>query len=192
MSYSYIKSVFPNFENSSKVYDKALYNELNSLDSDKIEIKPVLSINIEDKLSQFTRDLALSNKKDLGEFEIPQDKFLEHYKNTQDYSDVDFKSTNNANDNLKFYNLPSPKEYYIDSKRSTNEKTIEKFTDNTNCDLNCDSYIKHIMECSKCKSITMKQFGVESDRIRNEEIMEVISYLIFGLFILLLLDSLKK
>ena len=38
----------------------------------------------------------------------------------------------------------------------------------------------------------MKQLGIETDRIRNEEIMEIISYILFGLFILILIDYLKN
>ena len=70
---------------------------------------------------------------------------------------------------------------------------IEKFEDvKGNCEPECDLYVKHILECNKCKSVAMKQLGIESDKVRNEEIMEVVSYIVFGLFILLLIDSLKS
>jgi hypothetical protein len=55
-----------------------------------------------------------------------------------------------------------------------------------------DNYIKHILKCEQCKELLLKQFNIESDRIRNEEIMELISFIIFGIFILLLLDKSNK
>ena len=65
---------------------------------------------------------------------------------------------------------------------------FEKFTDEE-IPMNCDRYVKHVIECNRCKMMAMKTFGIETDRIRNEEIMELISYILFGLFILMLIDS---
>ena len=66
---------------------------------------------------------------------------------------------------------------------------IEKFE--TSESLDCDIYMKHILECRRCKDMVTRQFNIDADRINNEEILEVISYLIFGLFILLLINSIK-
>lgn len=55
-----------------------------------------------------------------------------------------------------------------------------------------DLYIKHVMGCNICKQRLLKQFNIETERMRNDEIMELISYVMFGVFILILLDSLKK
>ena len=182
-------NVFPNFESvSSKVYDKNIYNDLNTLYTDKKEVP--IAINSDMK----------------NEIILPQETLLEKYKNvdyanftlepkkTQDTLNVDTHVSGQGHvggqDNLKFYNLPAPKEYM----QSNPPRNIEKFEDtNSQCkDLDCDLYVKHILECSRCKAMVTKQLGIDNDKIRNEEIMEVVSYIVFGLFILLLIDSLKK
>jgi hypothetical protein len=56
----------------------------------------------------------------------------------------------------------------------------------------CDNYIRHVLGCHKCRSIITKQWNIDNDRIRNEEIMELVTYIIFGIFILLLIDILKS
>jgi hypothetical protein len=54
----------------------------------------------------------------------------------------------------------------------------------------CSSVMKHVLECPGCKESLFKQLNIDVDKKRNEEFMEVISYMIFGLLILLLLDRL--
>mgnify|MGYP007069474857 CR=1 FL=1 len=210
MSYSYIKNVFPNFDNQDKVYNNPLYHNIeNTITSGKDK-------NIDGLLQP--NNNYVENK---VEFELPSNKLLEQYNNSSMGSieekyilkPIEKKEQNN----LKFYNLPINKEYlrqiskeslkdlslsqsdYIKTPVITQEKKIENFESPNqinktieSCNFDCDVYTKHILECSKCKNIIMKQFGIESDKIRNEEIMELISYFIFALFILLLIDSLKK
>jgi hypothetical protein len=213
MSYSYIKNVFPNFDNQDKVYNNPLYHNIeNTITSGKDK-------NIDELLQP--NNNYVENK---VEFELPSNKLLEQYNNSSMGSieekyilkPIEKKEQNN----LKFYNLPINKEYlrqiskeslkdlplyqsdYLSNIKTpviTQEKKIENFESPNqinktieSCNFDCDVYTKHILECSKCKNIIMKQFGIESDKIRNEEIMELISYFIFALFILLLIDSLKK
>jgi hypothetical protein len=38
----------------------------------------------------------------------------------------------------------------------------------------------------------MKQWNIDNNRIQNEEIMELVTYIVFGIFILLLIDILKN
>ena len=66
---------------------------------------------------------------------------------------------------------------------------IEKFEDEQPT---CDFYMKHVLSCHSCRSIIMKQLNMDNDRIRNEEIMELVTYIVFGIFILLLIDILKN
>jgi hypothetical protein len=71
--------------------------------------------------------------------------------------------------------------------------SVERFEEKGCTDAECDVYVNHIVQCSKCKAVVMKKdLGLDSDKLINEDIMEILSYLIFGLFILLLIDSLKK
>lgn len=182
MSYSYIKSVFPNFESiSSKVYDKNIYNSLNTLYTDKSSDVPHAANN----------DIVSAN-----DIVLPQETLLEKYKDITS-SPLSLEVSDKNKDNLRFYNLPAHKEY-INKETINKEKVniqnkqhIEKF-EGVIKDEECDIYMKHILECNKCKGIVTKQLGIDNDKIKNEEIMEVVSYVIFGLFMLLLIDSLKK
>lgn len=54
----------------------------------------------------------------------------------------------------------------------------------------CDAHCNHVLKCTKCRDMITKQLNLEMDRIRNEEIMEIISYMIFGIFVLLIIDNL--
>jgi hypothetical protein len=199
MSYSYIKSVFPNFENSNKVYDEALYNNINTLYTDSTLglVKPE---NLE-------RSQINYNKPQKDTFELTQNKILKANENVEAMSNV-FNEYANVSlhkpevlDNLSYYNLPlkSIQKQNIKTPEIVVQKTkgIENFEDENPknvkyTDTDCDQYIKHVLECSKCKTIAIKQLGIENDRFKNEEMMELASYIIFGLFILLLIDSLKS
>lgn len=179
MSYSYIKSVFPNFENSNKAYDESLYSTLQSTSKNEITVN----------LSDFSKTLSQKN----NEIELPQEKLIENYRNIEgmtngEYAEIKPLNPIGERDNLKYYNKPLIP--LTKSKQEKEKKEIdifEKFTDDK--EVNCDNYVKHVIQCNRCKMIAMKTFGVETDRIRNEEIMELISYILFGLFILMLIDS---
>lgn len=173
MSYSYIKSVYPNFENSSRVYEETkIYEEPLFLDktsdNNKSEVNPS---NYEEKLNKFTKSLLHEDSQNKS--------ILQKYKNQQ-----------NDKNNLKYYNLQAPNEFY----KWQNKHLMENFDEEKPVckDLDCDIMMKHINECTKCKNVFLKQFGLENDKIRNEELMELISYLIFGLFMLMLLDTIKN
>lgn len=204
MSYSYIKSVFPNFE-TSKVYDQNMFNSLYQ-SKNKTSTVGLPSAYDEEDINKFAKELINDNKDSNAGIE-PTQTILETYDNIHS----DYKPLKVLNrDNLKYYNLAAPQEYISNNKNIINENryngnkngevrinrgSVEHFQDklpNIEVTTDCNKYLKHTLECSKCKSILIKQFNLESDRIRNEEIMELISYLIFGLFVLLLLDNLTK
>lgn len=174
MSYSYLKNVFPKFEDSTKVYNDSLYTQDN-------QCKP----NIPVPESVVNENKYQIEKNEQNDIVLPQKTLLESFNPVTELAPVNILNEKKiSSNNLKFYNLP-----YINNKN-----TIEKFVDtntNTTAKLDCDLYVKHINDCNKCKSIVLKQFGIETDRIKHEEIMEIISYIIFGLFVLLLIDYLK-
>lgn len=203
MSYSYIKSVFPNFENSNKVYDETLYNNINTLytESNLGLPKPENLERVQPNYKKTVEVEKTDNTKVGHKIEAMSNVFNE-------YANASLYKPDNQ-DNLSYYNLPL-KQILKQNKNpdSTIEKikSIEGFEEETpkvqvsknnqesvRCtDVDCDQYIKHVLECSKCKAIAIKQLGVDNDRFRNEEMMELASYIIFGLFILLLIDSLKS
>jgi len=137
MSYSYIKSVFPNFEPST-VNNNVLYNQIPTRDEKPDNVK---------------LQVAEANA--------------------------------NGND-----------DYYKFAKSLINEaSSVESFTNNTvsyNSLNDCDNHVNHILKCTRCREQILKQFNLEQDKMRNEEIMEIMSYIIFGIFILLLIETLRK
>jgi hypothetical protein len=187
MSYSYIKSVFPNFENSNKEYDESLYSDLGKEQGRQQNIKNEIGSNVMVNLSDFSKTLSQKN----NEIVLPQEKLIESYRNIEgmengEYAEIKPRNPMDERNNLKYYNKSLPISQPTSPPKSKEKKDIfEKFTDDTNCDL----YVKHVIECNRCKMMAMKTFGVETDRIRNEEIMELISYILFGVFILMLIDS---
>lgn len=188
MSYSYIKSVFPNFENSNKVYDESLYSGIG------IDEKPVSPKNVQGNvmvnLTDFSKTLSQKN----NDIDLPQEKLIESYRNIEgmangEYAEIKSLNPNDTRNNLKYYNKPLStftNDTSVVRQKSKEKDIFENFTDDKSCN---DSYVKHVIECNRCKAIAMKTFGIETDRIRNEEIMELISYILFGLFILMLIDS---
>ena len=173
MSYSYVKTVFPDFKYSN-VYDMKLYENLNeSQQSNNRLFEPVDLNNIH------TFSPVLQQPQQPQQPQQLQQQKEEQKERKQEYRMETFQN------NQKFYNLPLPKTNIPDN----NNRFREEFDENKNNHL---EYTKHILECPSCKELLMKQFNIENERIRNEEIMELISYLIFGLFILLMIDTYNK
>jgi hypothetical protein len=202
MSYSYIKSVFPNFKDSNKVYDESLYNNINTLYTDT-------SLGLPEPENLQRSNPNYKDKK-LEEVVVNPNSKIETMSNVfNEYANATLYKPESQN-NLSYYNLPI-KAIQKENMKMQNviikSNGVEKFeeekpkvqqvskneSDAVKCaDGDCDQYIKHILECSKCKTIAIKQLGIDNDRFRNEEMMELASYIIFGLFILLLIDSLKS
>jgi len=162
MSFSYIKSVFPDF-NFSTVFNDKLYNNLNNLSS------PVQT-NMQTSVESFENNQAFYN------LPIP----------TQD-----IPKYNNINTHLPpiqpIHPIQSVKNGWMHESLDNTDNV-----DNRDISIKHDDYIQHILVCPGCKGILLKQFQVESDRMYKEEMMELVSYIIFALFILLLLDSIRK
>jgi hypothetical protein len=203
MSYSYIKSVFPNFENN-KVYDESLYSNLQTPLAPQQQPQPQ---------QQQPQELPL--KKIEGHQESqPSYTFTDAVDRRQGSGSGDFASStfekSPIQNNLRFYNTPVSEsikdiEYkninlygaYNDKSEEygaslipeikeivpLQNKKLEKFEQD-----DCDVYIKHIVDCRRCRDMISRQFNIYD----NEEMMEIVSYLIFGLFILLVINSLKN
>lgn len=90
------------------------------------------------------------------------------------------------------YQLPQTKII----EKMTNEEPKHQEPHNQNHQIQsknqCDGNLNHIMNCVRCKNIITKQLNINNDRIRNEELLELVSYIIFSIFILLLVDFIKK
>lgn len=178
MSYSYIKSVFPNFE-TSKVYgeNQPIYNGLNEVNQPKYNgLNDINQPKTDEPKSYMTND------------------YISPFNNPNNITNANSKEgMENVGDNLKFYNLPYVPNH---NQEETNIKNthlqgniIETFesTDNDH-----EKYILHVLDCTRCKNVLMKQLGIMEDKIRMENYMELASYIIFGIFILLLIDIINK
>ena len=212
MSYSYITSVFPKFEYSN-VYDANLYNNISGLNT-----KPENDVKF-DGLNE-AKQYKEINKKYTENFAKPAqlDINLEMYKNIQGNQEVSQGTEFLSQNNNTYYNKPLPANLINSNNSNTlnsdnvlinKTQLINEFsskqipTNYKELDLHKESfsqseqnshetYTKHVLECDQCKELLLKQFNIETDRIRNQEILELITFLIFGLFILLLLDGLKQ
>jgi hypothetical protein len=175
MAYSYIKSVFPKFE-SSKVYDERIYNSLSSLTSPNLSSFKPQPIN--EQLDIFTKNLV-------------QPITQSTYKKSSDINAKKSEDKQNM-DNLHFYNKPLPS-LIINEKNTENIQNTENFNNEQTVEkMDCTTYTDHVLSCSKCSNMLSKQLGIINDKAKLEEIMELGSYIIFGIFILLLLESIKK
>lgn len=93
--------------------------------------------------------------------------------------------------NLKFYNLEHQPfaNYKQLFNKPQNSNVIEEYTNN-NDNLHMQS-INHVLDCESCKQILLKQFNIETQRRRTQDVLEVFTFAIFCIFILLLLDKLN-
>jgi hypothetical protein len=166
MSYSYVKTVFPNFE-FSNVYNDKLYTNVTK------EIKPLSVSGVDNNLN----NARIETYKQIESYQEPyQEPYQESYQE-------------NYKSNLTFYNKP-----IVDQDIPNYDSPLESFENKPTpkSSTSHDEYINHINSCPSCKEALLKQLGIETERLKNDEIMELISYILFGIFILILLDSLKK
>jgi hypothetical protein len=180
MSYSYIKSVFPKFE-SSKVYDERIYNSLSTISTSPLSFQPN---PLNQELQSFTENLVQPQPQAPQPPQAPQKPQAPQTPQepqTLQAPQKEVQQILQQEDNLKFYNQPlilSTEEYENENKNSDKSK--------------CDEYCYHALSCPKCSSVLTKQLGIMNDKARIEEMMELGSYIIFGIFMLLLLESIKK
>ncbi len=72
----------------------------------------------------------------------------------------------------------------IPTRPAVNEKTVENFE---NEEKKCD--VEHLMKCEECRKVIIKQFNLEKDESLKEDILDIITHIIFAVFIILLLEK---
>lgn len=151
MSYSYIKSVFPNY----------------STEDDP---------NVGSQL--YTSNLTLGGSVETNtKINSP----------VSPYESSSFVETFNGEsnkDNLHFRVPPVP------------TISIESFSKDTNVtnsitNTNCEDYLQHVLKCKACSNALRKQLGVGRS-VEYEELVEVFAFILFGVFLLMLLERFKK
>ena len=237
MSYSYIKTVFPTFENTIS-FNTNTFNDLNS--QVKVEQKPLNVSGLEP-----TVDSTSLLKNNEEKFFLTQQTLLEDFKNTQNTKQKVVKTQlqpqQSIQDNLHYYNTPlriteamtneqqqqlpqtqqpqtqqpqtqqlpqtiqqpvpqtqqqAPPQQ-IQVNQPTSVSYIPTGISKTPVALHntgvCTQSYNHIMECAQCKEMLYKNFNFENKKNDyKEEIFELISYCIFAIFILFLLEKLHK
>lgn len=186
MNYSYIKTVFPKFENTAP---SLIYNGLPSLPKSTpspSELK-VHGVNYE---TQYNSEIHNSNKDKF--YLTQQDLLMENFSNggggnlnnTELKPFIKDTNTNEEKSNLRFFNLPIDK-----TMISENFNQVTSASNN----IDCKNVIEHIKDCSVCKETMYRNFNMENSKGNfNQEIFELISYCIFAIFVLFLLDKLSK
>jgi hypothetical protein len=152
MSYSYVKTVFPDFQYSN-VYNTKMYENLN-INNTPSTVEPF-------------------DYKNMSQVSFPS---LPPVRQEKVQPEIESKITHpepNVYNNV-FYK-PLQKETFANQITPTQLETIKSLLDNP-----------------ETKALIIKQLNIETERIYNQEIMELISYLLFGLFILLLIDTYSK
>lgn len=193
MSYSYIKSVFPNFENSNKVYDESLYSNLQTplAPQPQPQPQPLKELPLKNKVVENDQKIQPNGDFASSTFEKEATQNNLRFYNTpisESIKDIEYKNINPYgayNDKNEEYGASLDTFETKPLSEDVVNKKIEKFEVDDN---SCDVYIRHIVDCRRCRDMVSRQFNIYD----NEEMMEIISYLIFGLFILLLINSLKN
>lgn len=175
-----MKTVFPDFKYSN-VYDTKLYDNLN-ISQRSNTFEPTESQNYyEFKSNNNQSTKSLQNVQNLKNQQDVQD--VQDVQNVQNKTLQNFVNLETFQDNQKMYHPPIP----MNNIPVKNNIIKEMFDNNDH-----SQYTTHVLDCSICKELLMKQFGLENQRILNTEIMELISYIIFGLFVILLIDTYAK
>jgi hypothetical protein len=58
--------------------------------------------------------------------------------------------------------------------------------------VNHSANISHVLSCEACKTILMKNLNFEVELSKNRELMELLSFVLYGLFLILLLNMILK
>lgn len=173
MTYSYIKSVFPDFT-ASKVYDERTYNNITLGNGvAKAQLKTIEPYH-DNQLQNFTASQPFTASQNLMSFEEKTPSPILNQKSIQ----------------LEPIDISNYKEYKEYKELFENNKTDLPLK--IPCDIDCDSHINHVLTCVKCKQMITKQLNLNFDKERNEEIMELVSYMLFGVFVLLIIDNLTN
>lgn len=164
MTYAYINNVYPNFKTEFPVVNYKEYRNIKNVSSN-----------------------TTSNLENYSPFRDKLDDtiFKKSQIDTVKVSEINQQNQQN-HQNLQFYNPPIKPQNYPMTDMTDLIETIDNT--HTNPQLDHEFYIKHVSNCDVCK----KRLNIELDRVKMDEWMELASYIVFGIFILLLIDSLKS
>lgn len=175
MSYSYLQSVFPNYRPSQKLTE-LIYNDI--INSNMVR-EPAKYEAAND-----TKEHASISQVSSKPLVVKQNEEVEKDVKKEDKKDNEKEKTflEMFKDNLKFYNEPiNPK--FIEHLENTEQK-------HDSCsEGSCAENINHILKCEACSAILKQKLDIKSD---FNEYIEIAMYILFGLFIIAILDKLDK
>uniref|UniRef100_A0A6C0DZA9 Uncharacterized protein n=1 Tax=viral metagenome TaxID=1070528 RepID=A0A6C0DZA9_9ZZZZ len=145
MTYSYIKSVFPNFETVSS-----------------------------------SRSLALGNIPRFGR----EQNNLTKTDNSKGIQGFD------ANKYSK--QIVSEYKEFFSNDNGVNKSSLKTQQQEEGEQQECSMYASHVLRCESCKDIIRRQLGYEEKRFQNDQLLEIVTYGIFGAFLLVFLENFKK
>lgn len=158
MTYSYIKSVFPNYQMSK---DPPVYNNISLAQP---------AANTQFNVQGFENG-------SMHGFSVSKQRIQNDFKEL-------FTNNNEVVSNKVTEQMPPPEFIRQLPRQLESETVIDSQSD-------CQRNMSHILRCDKCMMIVKKQLNLEYEKARNEEIMELVSYVLFGIFILMLIENLK-
>ena len=237
MSYSFIKSVFPDFSHSTQLQNR-VYDDSHLGNNDypvRFGANPPVARNQplggRHDLAAFRKSLKPGVSTPTyygapGKIHTPKVTIEPKSRapNAEGFASVgDIKAP--GGDNLHFYNLPAPNEFLapyqnydqLDHFKKHDEPAepvthwnyggvssqfgprqvahqtgvtgIEPFQNRKEEKKDCDANIKAVLDCPKCKAKIVKRLGLGGvGGSRQQEFMELLSYILLGIFILMLLD----
>jgi hypothetical protein len=176
MSYSYVKTVFPNFEYSN-VYNDKLYSDMNGTPKavSTVATPTVTHMPMVTHMQTATPLPVPAGTDDNVSYLRSEPLIIRPGDQTKLIEATSFKEPfiNKDKDNLHFYNQK------IETFRN-DERTERHDRDDDH-----DEHMKHLSKCEFCKSLIQRQYS-------SEQTMELISHVALGIFILVLLDTIKK
>ena len=172
MSYSYVKTVFPNFEYSN-VYNDKLYGDMSGPTATVVPAPTTMPVPAPVAISPFEESSMIGSELK-GESLIVrpgnQTHLIEQKSFREPFEQIKIKEDK---DNLHFYN-----------------KQIEKFGNQVHVltEDHHDGHLKHLSKCEFCREIIKKQYNIQT----HDQMTELISHVMLGIFILVLLDIVKS
>ena len=154
MSYSYIKSVFPNF--TSKLYDERIYSSLDSLNAETTKL--------------ITGTSPKSSQMPVQTLPVPLDTETQPFLTLSTAQPTTLSPPTVHSEVTQIDSTPKVIENFEEPKKEPTHEQV----------------LTHLENCESCKS------KFTNNNNNNEDIMELISYIALGIFILLVLDRKKQ
>jgi hypothetical protein len=177
MSYSYIKSVFPNFKAPVYEYAEAKI----PVSKPQPPTSPLMAYN-DQELAQFVKNL-------LQKTPAPAVVAVED----------PVPGRGRVVNNRVFTQPPVPELYlknaqpvesvFDSSSLMSHGGGVESFGNEMSPE--CARYMYHALNCKKCRHILRSQLGVEVSQRGKTDVVEILTYLVLGMLVLMIIDHFR-